>query len=39
MQETLLTFEQQWTDEGNGRALPTFVTEELARSCASSRTP
>ena len=29
MQENLLTFEQQWTDEGNGRTLPTLVTEEL----------
>jgi hypothetical protein len=24
-----LTFEQQWTDEASGRALPKFVTDEL----------
>jgi hypothetical protein len=29
MQEHLLTFEQQWTDEASGRTLPKFVTEEL----------
>ena len=29
MQEHLLTFEQQWTDQANGRTLPKFVTEEL----------
>ena len=29
MQEHLLTFEQQWTDEGSGRTLPKFVTDEL----------
>ena len=29
MQEHLLTFEQQWTDEANGRTLPGFVTDEL----------
>jgi len=29
MQEHLLTFEQQWTDEASGRTLPAFVTEEL----------
>jgi hypothetical protein len=29
MQEHLLTFEQQWTDEASGRALPKFVTDEL----------
>ena len=29
MQEHLLTFEQEWTDEANGRTLPRFVREEL----------
>ena len=29
MQEHLLTFEQQWTDEASGHTLPAFVTEEL----------
>jgi hypothetical protein len=29
MQEHLLTFEQQWTDEASGRTLPMFVTDEL----------
>ena len=29
MQEHLLTFEQQWTDEASGRSLPKFVTDEL----------
>ena len=29
MQEHLLTFEQQWSDETSGRTLPKFVTEEL----------
>jgi hypothetical protein len=28
MQEHLLTFEQQWTDEASGRTLPKFVTDE-----------
>jgi hypothetical protein len=29
LQQHLLTFEQQWTDEASGRTLPKFVTEEL----------
>jgi hypothetical protein len=29
LQQHLLTFEQQWTDEANGRTLPKFVLEEL----------
>lgn len=29
MQEHLLTFEQQWTDEASGKTLPKFVTDEL----------
>ena len=29
MQEYLLTFEQQWTDQASGRTLPKFVTAEL----------
>src|SRR5450759_1938026 len=29
MQQHLLTFEQEWTDEASGRTLPKFVTEEL----------
>jgi hypothetical protein len=29
MQEHLLTFEQQWTDEASGHSLPKFVTDEL----------
>jgi hypothetical protein len=29
MQEHLLTFEQQWSDQASGRTLPKFVTEEL----------
>jgi len=29
VQENLLTFEQQWTDEASGRTLPKFVTAEL----------
>ena len=29
MQQHLLTFEQQWTDQASGRTLPKFVTEEL----------
>ena len=29
VQEHLLTFEQQWTDQASGRTLPKFVTEEL----------
>jgi hypothetical protein len=29
MQEHLLTFEQEWTDEASGRTLPKFVTDEL----------
>jgi hypothetical protein len=29
MQEHLLSFEQEWTDEGSGRTLPKFVTDEL----------
>jgi len=31
MQKHLLTFEQEWTDQANGRTLPKFVTEELHR--------
>ena len=31
MQEHLLTFEQQWSDETSGRTLPKFVTEELRK--------
>jgi hypothetical protein len=29
MQEHLLTFEQEWTEEASGRTLPKFVTDEL----------
>jgi hypothetical protein len=29
IQQHLLTFEQQWTDEASGRTLPKFVTDEL----------
>ena len=29
MQEHLLTFEQEWSDQASGRTLPKFVTEEL----------
>ncbi len=29
MQVHLLTFEQVWTDQGSGRSLPKFVTDEL----------
>jgi hypothetical protein len=29
LQQHLLTFEQEWTDQANGRTLPKFVTEEL----------
>jgi hypothetical protein len=29
MQQHLLTFEQQWTDDASGRTLPKFVTDEL----------
>jgi hypothetical protein len=29
MQEHLLTFEQEWTDEASGRTLPKFVLDEL----------
>jgi hypothetical protein len=29
VQQHLLTFEQQWTDEASGRTLPSFVTDEL----------
>jgi hypothetical protein len=29
VQQHLLTFEQQWTDEADGRTLPSFVTDEL----------
>jgi hypothetical protein len=29
MQQHLLTFEQQWTDEASGHTLPKFVTDEL----------
>jgi hypothetical protein len=29
LQQHLLTFEQEWTDKSDGRALPSFVTEEL----------
>jgi hypothetical protein len=29
MQEHLLTFEQEWTDQASGRTLPKFVTDEL----------
>jgi hypothetical protein len=32
IQENLLTFEQQWTDEASGRTLPKFVTDELPRA-------
>ena len=28
-QQHLLTFEQQWTDQADGRTLPSFVTDEL----------
>jgi hypothetical protein len=31
MQEHLLTFEQEWTDEASGRTLPAFVTDDLHR--------
>jgi hypothetical protein len=31
MQEYMLTFEQQWTDQASGRSLPKFVTDELPR--------
>ena len=29
LQEHLLTFEQEWTDQASGRTLPRFVTDEL----------
>ncbi|HJX64990.1 MAG TPA: hypothetical protein VJ860_13690 [Polyangia bacterium] len=29
IQQHLLTFEQEWTDEADGRTLPSFVTDEL----------
>jgi hypothetical protein len=29
IQQHLLTFEQQWTDQSDGRTLPSFVTDEL----------
>jgi hypothetical protein len=29
LQEHLLTFEQEWSDEASGRTLPKFVTDEL----------
>jgi hypothetical protein len=29
LQQHLLTFKQQWTDQASGRTLPKFVTEEL----------
>jgi hypothetical protein len=29
LQEHLLTFEQEWTDQASGRTLPKFVTDEL----------
>ena len=29
VQQHLLTFEQQWTDQSDGRTLPSFVTDEL----------
>jgi len=31
VQQHLLTFEQEWTDQGSGRTLPKFVTDELQR--------
>ena len=29
LQQHLLTFEQEWTDQASGRTLPKFVTDEL----------
>jgi hypothetical protein len=29
LQQHLLTFEQQWTDQASGHTLPKFVTDEL----------
>jgi hypothetical protein len=29
MQQHLLSFEHEWTDESSGRTLPKFVTDEL----------
>jgi hypothetical protein len=29
LQQHLLTFEQQWTDQADGRTLPSFVTDEI----------
>jgi hypothetical protein len=29
LQQHLLTVEQQWTDQADGRTLPSFVTDEL----------
>jgi hypothetical protein len=29
IQQHLLTFEQRWTDQADGRTLPSFVTNEL----------
>jgi hypothetical protein len=29
LQQHLLTFEQEWTDQADGRTLPSFVTGEL----------
>ena len=29
LQQHLLTFEQEWTDNSDGRTLPSFVTEKL----------
>jgi hypothetical protein len=39
LQRHLLTFEQQWTDEANGRTLPRFVLDELhgSMSCVWAR--
>jgi hypothetical protein len=34
MQEYLLTFEQQWTDETSGRTLPKFVLDEQGQAQA-----
>jgi hypothetical protein len=42
LQRHLLTFEQQWTDQANGRMLPRFVLDELHGTsgyCPRTRQP
>jgi hypothetical protein len=37
IQQHLLTFEQQWTDQADGRTLPSYLPKRTSRPSSSAR--